>query len=62
MSNGAQLIAKGLPLFQGLDPQDLDRLDLTWTEQSFKSGNTVFAQDNEDKDVMFLLSGALLAV
>ena len=62
MSNGAQLIAKGLPLFQGLDPQVLDRLDLNWTEQSFKTGNTVFAQDNEDKDVMFLLSGALLAV
>ena len=59
---GGQLTTKGLPLFDGLDPDLLDRLGLKWSEQSYKTGNTVFAQDNDDKDVMFLLDGALLAV
>lgn len=62
MSSAADLIRMGLPLFADIDPADLDALDLGWSEQSFTAGSTVFSQDDNSRDVMFLLDGALLAV
>ncbi len=59
---GAALLDYGLPLFEGLGAGDLGGIDLDWSEQSFKAGNTVFAQEDESRDVMFLLSGSLLAL
>ena len=60
--NALALLKMGLPLFDGLDSDALAAIDLKWTEYEFSSGNTVFSQDDESGDVLFLLSGALLAL
>ena len=60
--SGSALLKMRLPLFEGLNPDAFDALELKWTEQTFKSGSTVVSQEDNDRDVMFLLSGALLAL
>lgn len=59
---GMQITGYGLPLFDGLDQAALAMLDLRWAEQSFDASNTVFAQNDTSNDVLFLLSGALIAL
>lgn len=56
------LVDMGLPLFDGLDATAIDALGLKWTEHSFRAGNTVFSQDDDSRDVLFLLSGSVLAL
>lgn len=59
---GANLKGFGLALFEDIDSAVLDSLELQWTERGFEAGSTIFSQDDESNDVLFLLSGALLAL
>ncbi|WP_172328295.1 Crp/Fnr family transcriptional regulator [Mangrovicoccus sp. HB161399] len=61
MSRSAPVWA-GLPLFEGIVPEQLERLNLRWTEAGFAPGQMVFDREDPGRDVYFLLSGALLAV
>ena len=58
----AELLAFGLPLLEGLSPDDLDNIPLQATEHRLDPWQTIFDQDDSSFDVYFLLSGSLLAV
>ena len=58
----AELLAFGLPLLEGLSPDDLDAIPLQATEHRLDPWQTIFDQDDSSFDVYFLLSGSLLAV
>lgn len=51
-----------IPSFAGLSVAVLEDLQLVWGEHQYKAGQTVFAQEDGSKDVMFLLEGGLLAL
>ncbi|MEL6681851.1 MAG: Crp/Fnr family transcriptional regulator [Pseudomonadota bacterium] len=57
-----QLLSYGLPLFDGLTPEDLAPFELGVSEQSLQPWQTIFDQEDDSFDLYFLLSGALLAV
>lgn len=40
----------------------IDGLGLRWSVAEIAAGNTIFSQDDDSRDVMFLLSGRLIAV
>jgi CRP-like cAMP-binding protein len=52
----------GLPLFEGVDPAEIDRLALDMRLVSVAAGQMVFSQNDESRYVLFLLLGALTAV
>ncbi len=57
-----KLLGYGLPLFDGLTPDDLANIPLGVNEQKLETWQTIFDQEDESYDLYFLLSGALLAV
>lgn len=57
-----KLLCYRLPLFDGLTPADFGGVALEVTEQSLVPWQTIIDQDDESRDLYFLLSGSLLAV
>lgn len=57
-----KLLSYGLPLFEGLTPDDLAGITLGASEQSLDAWQTIFDQEDKSNDLYFLLSGSLLAV
>jgi CRP-like cAMP-binding protein len=57
-----KLLSYGLPLFEGLTPDDLAGITLGASEQSLDAWQTIFDQEDNSNDLYFLLSGSLLAV
>lgn len=62
MMGGRRLLAYDLPLFQGVQPEDLNNIPLQVTEMNLRPWQTVFNQQDDSCDIYFLISGALLAV
>jgi CRP/FNR family transcriptional regulator, cyclic AMP receptor protein len=56
------LLARNLPLFQGLAPGDLAGIDLTAVERRLRPWEILFHQKDPCRDVHFLLSGTLIAL
>lgn len=56
------LLGYDLPLFAGVDVSGLAGIDLAVTEVRLDAWQTLFDQQDESRDVYFLISGALLAV
>ena len=56
------LLSYDLPLFEGVNADDLRGVELGVTEHNLSPWQTVFDQDDDSYDLYFLLSGALLAV
>lgn len=56
------LLSRGLPLFQGLTPEDLAGIDLPFTERRLRPWEILFHQKDAGGDVHFLLSGTLIAL
>lgn len=56
------LLRLDLPLFAGLVPADLKGLDLPFVERRYAAWEMLFNQEEQSRDVYFLLSGALLAL
>jgi len=57
-----QLLDYGLPLFDGVRAADLPDIPLGITEQNLDAWQTIFDQEDESRDLYFLLEGSLLAV
>jgi CRP-like cAMP-binding protein len=51
-----------IPLFDDVPRAQIDGLGLRWSVAEIAAGNTIFSQDDDSRDVMFLLSGRLIAV
>ncbi|WP_217810037.1 Crp/Fnr family transcriptional regulator [Salibaculum griseiflavum] len=51
-----------IPLFDDVPRAQIDGLGLRWSVAEIPAGNTIFSQDDDSRDVMFLLSGRLIAV
>lgn len=60
--NAKQLLGYGLPLFDGLKPDDLANIPLGISEQKLDAWQTIFDQEDDCCDLYFLLEGSLLAV
>ena len=56
------LLAKGLPLFDGLTPADLAGIEVPFTERRLGPWEILFHQKDRSRDVHFLLSGTLIAL
>jgi len=56
------LIRLNLPLFEGISAADLAHVDLSAQERKLNAWEILFNHSDKDRDVYFLLSGALLAV
>lgn len=57
-----QLLGYGLPLFEGLTPDELAGVPLEASEQTLDAWQTIFDQEDDSYDLYFLLEGSLLAV
>lgn len=57
-----KLLSYGLPLFDGLTPDDLANIQLDVSEKKLEAWQTVFDQEDDSYDLCFLLSGSLIAV
>jgi CRP/FNR family transcriptional regulator, cyclic AMP receptor protein len=57
-----QLLAYRLPLFDGLDEDDLTGIDLSATERQIAAWGILFNQSDRTREVHFLLSGTLMAL
>lgn len=57
-----KLLSYNLPLFDGVEPQDLAGITLGVAEVQLEAGQTVFDQQDESFDLHFLLSGSIFAV
>lgn len=58
----ATLLARDLPLFRGLTPEDFAGIDVPCTERRLRPWETLFHQNDQSRDVHFLLSGTLIAL
>lgn len=56
------LLAHGLPLFQGLSPEDFLGIEVPCTERRLGPWEILFHQKDQSRDVHFLLSGTLIAL
>lgn len=59
---GEELIGYDLPLFAGITAAELAGQELNCAEKTLEAWEILFNQQDQDRDVYFLLSGALLAV
>lgn len=57
-----QLLDYGLPLLDGLTPEDFAGVALDVSEQSLDAWQTIFDQEDDSYDLYFLLEGSLMAV
>lgn len=57
-----QLLGYGLPLFDGVTPDDLAGIPLGVSEQNLDAWQAIFDQEDDSYDLYFLLEGSLLAV
>jgi len=62
MMTPEKLLSYDLPLFDGVQAEDLAKVKLNVTEQGLDAWQTIFDQEDDSYDLYFLLSGALLAV
>ncbi len=51
-----------IPLFDDVPRAQIDGLGLRWSVAEIPAGNTIFSEGDDSRDVMFLLSGRLIAV
>ena len=58
----AALLAHDLPLFEGLTPQDFAGIEVPFAERRLRPWEILFHQNDQSRDVHFLLSGTLLAL
>ncbi|MGL4238365.1 Crp/Fnr family transcriptional regulator [Tabrizicola sp.] len=58
----AKLLARGLPLFDGITPDDLAGIEVPFTERRLRPWEILFNQKDKSGDVHFLLSGTLMAL
>jgi CRP/FNR family cyclic AMP-dependent transcriptional regulator len=56
------LLARGLPLLQGLSPADFAGIEVPFTERRLGPWEILFHQKDRSRDVHFLLSGTLIAL
>ena len=62
MMGGRRLLGYDLPLFAGVQAEELENIPLHVTETHLRPWQTVFNQQDDSFDIYFLISGALLAV
>ncbi len=62
MGSGLRDALAALPLLAGLPSELLDAPDLRWHRRRVKPGQIVIEREAEDREVLFLLDGTLMAV